>query len=254
VNLSSEVINLYESQAMRAITGSVIRPGGFALTDKAIAYCRLDKSTRLLDVGCGTGAGVNHLRSQHGIPAVGIDLSTTLLQEGGQAYAGLPLVRGRAEQLPIADDWSGAIFCECMLSLCDDPQYVLQEFRRILHPGGYLILTDLYARLPGAVAIQGDRSCCLQGVVARSTIKQRLMAAGFALLLWEDHTDLLKQLAAQIIWEHGSLDAFWIAVAGSNTVALKQSLRGQCQRPGYYLAVARRPPPQTPAVSFSNRR
>ena len=48
----------------------------------------------------------------------------------------------------------------------------------------------------------------------RSKVEDRLAATGYELLVWEDHSPLLKQLAAQLIWTYGSLDAFWSAVAG----------------------------------------
>jgi cyclopropane fatty-acyl-phospholipid synthase-like methyltransferase len=48
-------MNLYESPVLRAVTGAVIRPGGFALTDRGLARCRLRAGARVLDIGCGAG-------------------------------------------------------------------------------------------------------------------------------------------------------------------------------------------------------
>jgi arsenite methyltransferase len=154
------------------------------------------------------------------------------------------LLRGRAEQLPSADGIFGAAVCECMLSLCPDPHAVLREIRRVLRPGGPLILTDVYARGPGdgRRMIKVSVQCCLQGAVNRAAVESRVGEAGFDLDLWEDHTPLLTQLAAQLVWTYGSLDEFWSALGRSDVTQNKQAAKKTCSsRPGYYLAIARKP-------------
>jgi arsenite methyltransferase len=237
-------VNLYESPALRDVSGPVIRPGWFELTARGLVHCRLAPGARVLDIGCGTGAVVDYVRQRHGLTAVGLDISAVLLEEGFRAHDGLPLVRGRAEQLPMAEGCFSAVLCECMLSLCPDPLIVLQEVWRVLQPAGYLILTDVYARGPVVAAWTGKPSthCCLQGAVDRSTVEDRITAAGYNLLLWEDHSALLKQMAAQLVWTYGSLDAFWSAVAGPDAVGIMTASGvGGCRRPGYFLLVAQKP-------------
>jgi SAM-dependent methyltransferase len=177
--------------------------------------------------------------------AMGIDRSFTLLEEGARSNGGLPLARGRAEQIPVGDGSVEAVFCECVLSLCPDPLVTLQECARVLQVGGHLVLTDVYSRDSSAPAQEVDKSsmgCCLQGIVGRTTVEARIAAAGFDLLLWEDHSMLLKQLAGQLIWTYGSLDAFWSVIAGSDAAgAFNSGGGGGCRRPGYYLLVAQKP-------------
>jgi arsenite methyltransferase len=55
----------YENPKIHEVTGETIRPGGFALTKRAIEYCGFGKGARLLDVGCGLGATVEYLVDQH---------------------------------------------------------------------------------------------------------------------------------------------------------------------------------------------
>lgn len=236
-------LNIYESPVLRAVTGPVIRPGGFDLTDRGLARCRLAPGSLVLDIGCGAGAVVDHLRHQHGLNAVGVDLSAVLLKDGALNYDGLSLIRARAEQLPIADNTVGAVVCECMLSLCPEPRAVLDEIRRILQPGSFLILTDVYARVPGDDGWIGKLPvhCCLQGAVDRAVVESRLADAGLNLEIWEDHTTLLKQLAAQLIWTYGSLDAFWSALGRADATEKSHAGGASCSsRPGYYLIVAQK--------------
>jgi arsenite methyltransferase len=236
-------MNLYESRALRAVTGPVIRPGGFALTDRGLAFCRLGAGARVLDIGCGAGGSVDYLRQRHDLAAIGLDLSAVLLAEGLHTHGDLPLVRGRAEQLPMADGFIEAVLCECVLSLSPRPQAALQEIWRILQPGGALVLTDVYARATEPSVGSGEYpvTCCLQGAVDTLTVKQRITAAGFELLLWEDHSQVLKQLAAHLILTYGSLDAFWTTVAGPDAApAMNRCVEANRGRPGYYLLVARK--------------
>lgn len=229
-------MDLFESPALRQVTGPAIRPGGLALTERALAVCGLAAGARVLDVGCGGGATVIHLRQCHGLRAVGLDLSRALLAEGRAHAAGPPLVQGRAEALPVRDGHLAAIFCECVLSLLPAPAQALAEWHRALAPGGFLLISDLYARSMGREEKPPTSAarCCLSGAVARETLLARITAAGFMMVRFEDHTPLLKQLAAQLVWAHGSMAAFW------SRVGIDCSGNGSNGRPGYYLMVGRK--------------
>jgi hypothetical protein len=64
-----------------------------------------------------------------------------------------------------------------------------------------------------------------------------MQRSGFALLAWEDHSEALKRLAAQLVFACGSLQAFWGA-ADAPMNAYPSAI--QRARPGYFLAVARK--------------
>jgi ubiquinone/menaquinone biosynthesis C-methylase UbiE len=136
-----------------------------------------------------------------------------------------------------------AVLCECVLSLTPDPGKVLGEFFRILDPGGYLILSDLYLRC-GDITGSGypqalDRTCCLAGATSKERTLERLAAAGFSLRSWEDHSQRLRALAARLVFAYGSLEAFWNDFCGqirTDTIAESSAV----SRPGYFLLVARK--------------
>jgi SAM-dependent methyltransferase len=145
-----------------------------------------------------------------------------MIAEGLERNPALPLIRAAAEQLPCADGSRDGIFCECVLSLLEDPPKALAEFGRVLRVGGYLILSDLYTR------DEPMTRNCLRGAVPRVQVEAWLAASGFSPLLWEDHTSDLKEMAARLILSTGSLEGFCSRANGEN------------QWTGYYLLVARK--------------
>ena len=182
------------------------------MTDRALDSCSFSAGAQLLDVGCGSGATVEHLYSRYGFSASGVDISPTLIAEGLGRNPALALTEAPAEALPFATGSRDGILCECVLSLLEEPFRALAEFWRVLRSGGYLILSDMYSR----------------DTAARGRIEERLSECGFDTLLWEDHTPLLKELAARLILAHGSLDGLCCATPDAGG------------KPGYYLLVARK--------------
>jgi arsenite methyltransferase len=236
-----EPISLYESREMRAVTGPAVRPGGLALTERALAFCRLPAGARVLDVGCGAGATVEFLCQAHHHACFGVDTSSLLLREGMERSPNLGLLRGTAENLPFPDRCFSALFCECVLSLLHDSAEPLKEFARVLNPGGFLILSDVYARMPeGALSLRHmPVRCCIKGAVGRSRIVAMVEESGLEPVIWEDHSTLLKQLAARLIFSFGSLNAFWASTcSGEDPGSIQETVRRA--RPGYYLLIARR--------------
>jgi ubiquinone/menaquinone biosynthesis C-methylase UbiE len=215
----------YEAGPLRDMTGPAIRPGGTLLTGRAVRFCCFSPGDEILDVGCGAGATVEYLRGRHRLNAVGVDPSRRLLEEAWARNLDLPLGLGRAEAVPAVDATKDGIVCECVLSLLNDPALALAEFRRVLRPGGRLILSDLYERTAA-----GDNR--KYGLLSRTRLEELLFANGFTLQLWEDHSRLLRELAAGLLMSHGTLEGFWRCADNSGCRA--------GERPGYYLLVARK--------------
>ena len=223
----------FESHSFREVAGLTLRPGGTGLTDRALSCCGFAVGARLLDVGCGVGGSVEHLLSRHGLAATGIDPSRTLITQGLARNPDLPLTEGRGDVLPVADEELDGILCECVLSLVDQPDRVLREFFRALRPDGLLILSDLYLRdtTGKPQPVISTEQATAPGPMTRHRLETLLNDSGFTLLLWEDHTRTLQELAARLVLTHGSLDGSWCQAYGAVCSG---------DRPGYYLLVAQK--------------
>ena len=236
--ISVERIRVYEQDEVVEQVGETIRPGGLELTQRALDLCALPGGARLLDVGCGPAASVRWLIERRHLAAVGLDLSARLLRQA-QRPGALPLIQAAGESLPVGDGRFDAVLAECSLSAMSDASRALSEFRRVLRPGGWLILSDVYARNPdGVEALKRlPVDSCLAGAVPQAEVIECVQARGFALRLWEDHTDALKLFAARLIWANGSMLQFWCRAASCASAADIQAAI-EASRPGYYLLVA----------------
>jgi len=229
---------LYETRTLRRATGDTLRPGGLSLLQTALQQTAWPVGARVLDIGCGMGVTASYLRQAHGLQAMGLDLSTQLLGEAALAHPELPLIRGRAEALPIADGALAGLTCECVLSLVREPATTLKEFYRVLATGGQLIFSDIYRRREIKDKELPD-NCCLAGANSRELLLDWLHQAGFSVHLWQDHSRLLAELAARLVWQHGSMVDFWSQFsADGDGRPMQQAVRAL--RPGYCLVIAKK--------------
>ena len=107
----------------------------------------LDGSDRLLDVACGTG-WASRTAAEKGAAVVGIDLSTEMIRQATRLAAGHPGIRfalADAEDLPFADASFTALLCTNAFHHYPHPERVVREMRRVMSPGGRLVIGDASA-------------------------------------------------------------------------------------------------------------
>ena len=198
----------YDRSPLREVTGNLLRPGDLALTLHGLDLCAFPAGAALLDLGCGPGASLALLK-ERGFACLGLDRSRALLRE---ARVHAPCLLADAASIPLADACLDGIVCECLLSLAADKHALLRECRRVLRPGGPMLLSDLVARRKEhPVASFPEASApapCAGGAVSEEELHRLLRENGFTVLRHEDHTRLVAELAARIVWRFGSIAAF----------------------------------------------
>ena len=133
------------------------------------------------------------------------------------------------------------VLAECVWNLTDRLT-VLAEWGRALKPGGYLAVTDIYARRTGTdeEAVGWPVTCCFSRATSLATVTEMVAAAGLAIVVVEDHSRLLTRTAADFVFAHGSLHGFWQAVTGDAALADAACTAGAASRPGLFLLIARK--------------
>jgi ubiquinone/menaquinone biosynthesis C-methylase UbiE len=93
------------------------------------------------DIGCGPGRITGHLQSI-GLDAFGIDLSPAMIDVARQDHPGLRFEVGSMTDLHLADNSVTGLLAWFSLIHVPDEEVptVLTEFRRVLRPGGPLLL------------------------------------------------------------------------------------------------------------------
>ena len=101
-------------------------------------------SGRVVDLGSGTGELARRLRAVgFGGEVVGVEPSPSMLAvAAGKRVAKLDLIRGSADRVPLADGTADACVSASALHAMDRPHALFAETRRLLRPGGRLILVD----------------------------------------------------------------------------------------------------------------
>lgn len=207
----------YEHPLWRTVMGEALHPGGKALSLRLLDLCGFSSGTAVLDAGCGGGATLELLQEQ-GVRAVGLDRSSDLLC---RAAAKGPVMKGDLRRIPFGEGIFEGVVCECVLSLQESLFPVLGEIARVLRHGGRLGVTDLFRRR-GEPCGGGGESCA-QGARSRKELETALSEHGFALLLFEDHSALLRECTARLVWE-----------------GILEPSRPPCRSLGYGLWVCRR--------------
>ncbi len=110
---------------------------------QALVRAGLRPGARMLDVAVGTGLvareAVGILGDPNGV--IGLDVSEGMLAVAGGL--GIPRVQARAEALPLADGSLDFISMGYALRHVADLLALFGEFRRVLRPGGRVLLLEL---------------------------------------------------------------------------------------------------------------
>lgn len=234
--------NLYECPVMQDTLGNTLRPGGFDLTKRAIEFCHFKENDILLDLGCGKGATIKYLSDNYNIAAKGLDISENLVEEARKINLNSDIVISSGENIPYKNKVFDGVLAECTLSLMNNMKKTIDEVSRVMKTGGYFVISDIYANETEFLEELQNYSLntCLRHPHDLNKFKKILAEKGFNILLEEKHDKYLKQLAAQIIFQHGSMESFWNISRSNCNCADGKKFQSALKKSklGYFLMVA----------------
>ena len=139
------VADQFGSQAAAYVASAVHAQG--ADLDRIGALVRGMGAPRVLDLGCG-GGHVAFTAASAGAAVTAYDLSPEMLaavatEAGRRGLAGIETRQGAAERLPFTEDAFDAVLTRYSAHHWRDVPAALREVRRVLRPGGLLVVCDI---------------------------------------------------------------------------------------------------------------
>lgn len=140
----------------------------------------------VVDLGSGAGVDVFHAAEEVGPGGrvVGVDITPEMVETARRiahenGYDQVEFLNAPVESVPLEDDLADAVVSNCVLNLAPDKVAALREARRLLRPGGRLVVSDTLR-----VAPAGDDACgvdcgCAGGAWTEGEWRDGLEEAGF---------------------------------------------------------------------------
>lgn len=148
---------------------------------RLVHFAGLEGGARVLDVGCGPGPLLAHLARQR-TEAIGLDLSRSMLRLARETRA--PVLQAGMETLPFRDSTFDAVVSRTTLHHVPAPDAGVWEMRRVLKPGGAIVVEDaLTSVLPDVATRHNElerlRDTAHQRFLSVSALSGLLEEAGF---------------------------------------------------------------------------
>lgn len=198
---------VYEHPAVRWLLGDELHPGGEAATLRALELGGVRTGDRLLDVASGSGASALLAARELGCEVAGLEYGAAAVEQANAAAGAQGLdhrvrfLQGDAEELPFADSSFDAVLCECSLCTFPDKRRAASELRRVLRPGGRLVLSDVVVDRPrlgeelaGPLAVLA----CVGEALSRDGYERLLGDAGLPVLAVEERNEDAARLARRV--------------------------------------------------------
>lgn len=166
----------YERGPRGFLHGEIVRRVGVL----AVSLVDRTPESRILDVGCGSGALLRLLgRLRPDARLTGVDPAAGMVREA-VASARAAVLQASAEALPFGDGSFDLVVSSSSFSHWEDKAAGLAECRRVLAPGGALLLADVFTTrgLPMRVFGPGGAAG------SRDRAEAGMAAAGFAGVGW----------------------------------------------------------------------
>ena len=136
---------LFKANGYDTPLGSLSEQSRSQLMRNIISALRIQRETRLLDVGCGSGAVLSLLRVTEA-RFTGVDYSAALVEVARRHVVGAEFRQAEARKLPFEDELFDAVLCNGVFLYFSDLDYAnaaLEEMVRICRIGGRIFVTDV---------------------------------------------------------------------------------------------------------------
>jgi arsenite methyltransferase len=197
----------YEQDWVREILDENFHPGGEDLTWRSVNEMALPANSHVADLGCGTGSSALMMVKDFPFRVTGVDRSALNIdrareraREAGPVKGRLQFLSSDAAVLPFQDGELDAILAECSFSLITDQFAALEEFRRVLRPGGLFAISDMAVQgaLPADIADVIAPWTCLLNAHDEKAYRAMFEQHGFELFSFTDESDGLNSMISGI--------------------------------------------------------
>ena len=147
--------------------------GGFQATQELSRLLPLDRTKKVLEVGCASGKTACYIAKTYGCRIVGVDLLPGMIERAREraqreGVEGLVDFRvGDAQALPLEDNTFDIVMGEFITGLLPDKSKALREYFRVARPGAVIGLNEatwiktppppgLFDYLQNTVGLQGE--------------------------------------------------------------------------------------------------
>ena len=214
-SMTDDVLDHRRARFLRHISGAEAR-------GEALAR-RLPRQGRVLEIGCGTG-GLLVASARSGLSIVGVDIASRWLVVARRRLTDqrltVPLLAAEAERLPWPDCSFDTIVADSVLEHLDDPARAFAEWRRVVRPGGRLIVWS-----PNRFTVATDPHVGLWGIGAlpRKWVRPYLRLRGRS--DWPPQTLSAleaRSMAVRTGWQKANVSAPPVSKAWARTRPLRE--------------------------------
>lgn len=197
-------VNIYELSLAETLLGEHFHPGGAASTRALASACLINRNSLVVDIAAASGKSAQLLAQEYGATVIAQDISLTNLQKGQRRHTdsqsrAVYHINGDAHTLPLADNSVDVILCECALCTFDDHNKALAEAFRVLKPGGFIGLSDLFLNQPLPTSLNNELSrwLCIRDALPWHSIEPLVESVGFIAIYMQDKSsDLLTMVSS----------------------------------------------------------
>lgn len=176
----------YDSKELGAIPEASILGVGCGAP---LNFADMKEGETVVDLGSGAGIDVFLAANKIGKngKAVGIDMTDEMLEKARKnakehGYSNVEFRKGDIEKrMPVDDNSVDLVISNCVINLTTDKVEAFKEVRRILRPGGRMVISDLVSSKEVAPEnANADKWCsCIDGALTRENYLESIRKAGF---------------------------------------------------------------------------